>query len=392
MTVPGGGEARVVAARRVALISSSFHPYPGGVEEHVRNVARELRVLGHEVVVWTVDRGEHLGTAMHDGVEVRYLPTPLPAARPGAALRFLRDLPAAWSAWRRAFRDFRPDILNIQCFGPNGIYALALHHRTGVPLVLSSHGETFVDPEVFEQSRLLTAALTRALRDSALVTGCSALVLQDLRRHHPVDGVVVPNGVDLDEAGGPAPDRDERTILAVGRLVRVKGFDLLLRAFARARLDPGTRLVIAGDGPARGELERLAADLGVGDRVEFTGRLDRAGVVAAMAGAGVVVVPSRIEAFGIVVLEAWRSGAALVATTRGGPADIVTDGVDGILVDPEDVDALAAALARVAGDPALRQRLASAGRERVTSFTWQRTAVCYAAAFDGVTRGGGGHA
>ena len=385
-----------MTVRRIALISSSFHPYPGGVEEHVRNVARELLALGHEVAVWTVDRGEHLGRAVVDGVEVRYLPAPLPAASPRPALRFLRDLPVAWSAWMRAFRDFRPDVLNVQCFGPNGAYALLLHHRTRVPLVVSSHGETFMDPEVFRDSWLMTRALGSALRDSVLVTGCSPMVLDDLRRFRPVDGMVVPNGVDLDEFGEVTADHDSSTIAALGRMVDVKGFDLLIRAFAHAPLEAGARLVIGGDGPVLSELERLTEELGVRQRVQFTGRLDRAGVTGLLGRAAVVAVPSRLEAFGIVVLEAWRSGAALVSTNRGGPADIVTDGVDGILVDPEDTDALAAALSRVMGDSVLRQGLAHAGRERVASFTWRRTATLYSEAFDRVVCGkaptlGAGH-
>jgi len=90
-----------------------------------------------------------------------------------------------------------------------------------------------------------------------------------------------------------------------------------------------------------------------------------------------VVVPSRIEAFGIVVLEAWRSGRPLVATTGGGPSGLVTDGVDGILVDPMDTTALAKALSRVLGDPSLQDRLAARGRETVERYTWGATAGQY---------------
>ncbi len=369
-------------AGRVALIASSYHPYPGGVEEHVRNVARELRRLGHAVEVWTVDRGERLGTRTLEGVVVRYLPTPLPRLSPGGLAGFLRASPRAWGHWLRAVRDFRPDVLHVHCFGPNGVYALGLRWLTRRPLVLSAHGETFMDPEVFRDSRVLRWALVRTLRSAAAVTGCSRMVLTDLRDRFGFrgEGTVVPNGVDLEEQGpaGAAPVEEVTgpTVLAVGRLVRVKGFDLLVRAFAAARV-PDARLVIGGDGPERSTLDALVRDLGIAGRVEFPGRLDRAGVVAHMAAADVVVVPSRIEAFGIVVLEAWRAGAALLASSRGGPADLVTDGVDGLLVDPEDVDAFAAALALILSDPALRARLGAAGRVAVEEYTWERTARAY---------------
>jgi glycosyltransferase involved in cell wall biosynthesis len=157
----------------------------------------------------------------------------------------------------------------------------------------------------------------------------------------------------------------------------MKGFDLLIEAFARAELERDIRLVIAGDGPEHDRLQAHVERLALGDHVEFTGRLDGAAVAQAMSGALAVVVPSRIEAFGIVALEAWRSGAPLVMTNRGGGPGFVRDGIDGILVDPEDSDALAGALARMSSDEELRARLAAAGRARVGEFTWARVAHAY---------------
>lgn len=118
---------------RIALVCSSFAPYRGGVEEHVRHTAAALVDRGHEVVVWTVDRGEHLGVRSIDGITARYLPTPLPAARVGALARFARVAPSAWRAWGTALRADRPDLLHVHCFGPNGVYAAALARRHTLP-------------------------------------------------------------------------------------------------------------------------------------------------------------------------------------------------------------------------------------------------------------------
>lgn len=382
---------------RLALISSSFHPHTGGVEEHVRHVARALQERGCAVEVWTVDRGEHLGHTLLDGVPVRYLPTPLPARSPGALLRFAAAAPRAWRAWRAAHRAFQPTVLHVQCFGPNGVYALALHHTTGTPLVVSSHGETFMDRAHFDQSWLLRTALARTLRAPSArtlraarapgrttITGCSHAVLADLARFGAGPGTVVPNGVDLheEERVGAAPPPWEPgpgpVIFSVGRLRHVKGFDLLLAAFAVADL-PDARLVIGGTGDELPRLRAQAARLPHPARhaVTFPGELTRAQVIAGMAAATVIVVPSREEAFGIVVLEAWRSGRPLLATARGGPGELITDGVDGVVVDPQDTVAFARALERLVGDPELQARLGRAGRTTVGRFTWDAVAERY---------------
>ncbi|WP_251150463.1 glycosyltransferase family 4 protein [Cellulosimicrobium sp. Marseille-Q4280] len=398
--------------RRVALVASSFDPYTGGVESHVRHVARVLAERGTPVEVWTVDRGEHLGPRLVDDVLVRYLPTPQPSRRAGDVARFALAAPAAAIAWAKAYRAFRPDVLHVQCFGPNGAYALGLRTLTRTPLVVSSHGETFADDHaVFDHSRLLRAALERSVGVAAAVTGCSRVVADDLTRFGAPDAVVVPNGVDLsvgtpsagpDLAGPdlaehdlaehdlevgvrplppttsvPGPTAREPVVVAVGRIEHVKGFDLLVDAFASSALRDRARLVVVGDGSEAAALRRRVVAAGLEDRVDLPGRLDPPEVAARMAEAAVVVVPSRADAAPLVVLEAWRSGRPLVATTRGGPPEIVTDGVDGVLVDPQDTRALAGAVLGLLDDPAAAARIGAAGRSRVEDFTWERVVDRY---------------
>ncbi len=407
-----------MAGQRVALVASSFDPYTGGVESHVRHVARVLADRGRHVEVWTVDRGERLGTRRVDGVVVRYLPTPQPSRRPGDMVRFALAAPRAAAAWLRAHREFRPDVLHVQCFGPNGTWALGLRTLTRTPIVVSSHGETFADDHgVFDHSWLQRAALTRAVRAAGAVTGCSGVVAQDLRRFGVSDAVVVPNGVDLAQAGVPevvvthaaaltpagapvpggvalAPAEapavggtepsHEPVVAAVGRIEHVKGFDLLVEAFASSPLRNRARLLVVGDGSEAGALRQRVQAAGLGDRVELPGRLAPVDVAARLAAADVVVVPSRADAAPLVVLEAWRAGRPLVATVRGGPPEIVTDGVDGVLVDPTDTDALAGAVLGLLDDPVLAGRIAAAGRRRVEDFTWERVVDRYEALYAGL--------
>ncbi|MGW9183390.1 glycosyltransferase family 4 protein [Agromyces sp. NPDC055661] len=373
---------------RVALVASSFLPRVGGVEEHVANVAVELRDRGHEVVVWAADRGD-VPLRDHRGIRVRYLPCPLPTRSVSGVARFGAALPAARRVWTRALREDAPEVLHVQCFGPNGVYAEWLARRRRLPLVYSHHGETFGDADgAFDVSALLRDRLARTLRRADAVTSVSAWAAGDLERFgFPPDRVrVVYNGVDPDEpVGPPPPGLPERYVLGVGRLAGNKGFDVLVRAFARVAGEPelhGVGLVIGGDGPEAGSLHRLAAASGIADRVEMPGMLARPEVGGAMRSAALLVVPSRVEAFGIAVLEGWRAGIPVLATTHGGPPEFTRDGVDAVLIDPDDEAAVADALRRVLADPAFAGALGRAGGARVGDFSWGAVARAYSAIYD----------
>lgn len=167
----------------------------------------------------------------------------------------------------------------------------------------------------------------------------------------------------------------------VGRVEPWKGQDVAVRMLALLRV-PDVRLVLIGQrrSPTWPDFEdvvtTLARDLGVADRVLFTGHLDRAS--ATLAGLDVLVSSSREEGFGLALVEAMAAGAPVVATRCGGPEDIVDDGRTGLLVAPEDQHALAAAVERLLGSPPLAQRLATAAR---TCWQTRFTAAASAARF-----------
>jgi glycosyltransferase involved in cell wall biosynthesis len=155
----------------------------------------------------------------------------------------------------------------------------------------------------------------------------------------------------------------------------------LLRAWAAlGRSD--VKLVIAGEGPELAVLERLAEDLGARDSVQFFGTASRAVVPGLFAGATVVVLPSRAdEGLPLVAIEAMASGRPLVATRSGGTAEIVTDGVDGILVERGDERGLASALHRVLDDEGLAGGIGRAAQQRASAFDWDKLADAYIDAF-----------
>ncbi len=165
---------------------------------------------------------------------------------------------------------------------------------------------------------------------------------------------------DLSDAA-PAALPGQRRLLAMGRLHPNKGFDVLIRALAKV---PGAHLSLAGEGPERGALTRLAAEAGVADRVTFLGWRQDTG--ALLAGAEVLVVPSRHEPLGNVVLEAFSAGRPVIAAAAAGPRELIADGQNGLLVPLEEPCALAAAIAALLADPARAAGLAAAGRHSFT--------------------------
>jgi glycosyltransferase involved in cell wall biosynthesis len=179
-------------------------------------------------------------------------------------------------------------------------------------------------------------------------------------------GRVIPNPVDLTPAATPRPGAGR--LVAVGRLVHQKGFDLLLPAFAKLAPDhPEWTLTIWGEGEQRAALEALGARLGLAERVQLPGVTEQPGQW--VEEADVFVLSSRYESFGNVITEAMAAGLPVIAfDCPWGPGDIIRDGEDGLLVSPEDVDALAAAMRRLIVDADLRRRLGEKAATNVQRF------------------------
>jgi glycosyltransferase involved in cell wall biosynthesis len=258
---------------------------------------------------------------------------------------------ADWTTRRRLgrlLRAFRPDVVM-------SWMSRASEHTPRGPYVLVGRLGGFYNLRHFRHCDHLVA------NSQSLLAWLRAQGWEASRTHY------LPNFVR--DHGGAAPAADlagaGRLILALGRLHEEKGFDILLRAFARlaARGEgEGVRLLIAGEGPERSALIRLAGELGIAGRVIFAGW--REDVAALLAASAFLVCPSRVEPLGNVIPEAWSAGRAVVASRVSGPAELIREGEDGLLVPPEDPEALAGALAALLADPALAARLGAAGRAR----------------------------
>lgn len=247
--------------------------------------------------------------------------------------------------------------------------------RAGIPVVAHAHDLVGADGTSRVNAALLRLAFALLPRTVIANSRTTARSLGRLTR--PVAVVACPVSVPAEAAPHTA---SAFTIGMVGRLTPWKGQDVVLRAFAAARaagLDPDARLRLVGaplfgadDAFARA-LHTLASDLDVRDSVDFRGH--QHDVAAEMAACDVVVHAStRAEPFGQVVIEAMALGRAVIASDAGGPAEIITDDRDGLLVSPGDVAALASAMVRLADDREARGRLADNGRRTVRQFDLPR--------------------
>jgi glycosyltransferase involved in cell wall biosynthesis len=248
------------------------------------------------------------------------------------------------------------------------VYGLPAAAVAGVPLRFSTkHGfNAFRERRLFGR---LDRSVGRLADVQIAISHGLARYLADSEGFDADAFEVVHYGIDLGPEPVPAPEQPR--ILCVGRLVPIKGHEVLLRAFAElCRLLPSARLAVAGEGPLRPSLRKLAADLGVDDRVEFLGRI--VPVQPELERSAVVAVPSLGEGFGMAALEAQERARPVVASAVGGLPEIVEDGVSGLLVPAGDAAALAAALARLLGDPALARRMGGAGRKRALALFGRR--------------------
>jgi glycosyltransferase involved in cell wall biosynthesis len=176
-------------------------------------------------------------------------------------------------------------------------------------------------------------------------------------------------------------------ILAVCRQVRVKGVDVLLNAFASIQhLVPDVTLMVLGDGPLLAEHQALAERLGIAHRVVFRGEVTHPKIGEFFARAAMFVLPSRSEGFSMTLLEAAFHGKPIVCTRVGGSPELIANGINGLLVPPDDAAALGEAMLALLRDPDLAHRLARAAHETVRSrFLWKDCIHHYISIYEGGT-------
>jgi glycosyltransferase involved in cell wall biosynthesis len=286
---------------------------------------------------------------------------------------------------RRAIRVLHPQVIIAE--DPRtatlALVACALSGSPKPRVICEVHGDWRHSTRLYgsEGRRLLTPlvdALDRyGIRHADAVRALSPYTarLVEAERGRGPDAVY-PTFTDLslftERPVAPLPSRP--TALFVGVLERYKNVDGLVAAWREvAKKLPDARLTVVGKGPLRAEVDALGAEV---PGVEYLPELAPEEIAKALDDATLLVLPSRHEGLGRVVIEAFARGRGVVASRAGGVLDLVDDGVEGLLVDPEDTDGLAAALVRVLGDRALAGRLGAAASTRFAA--WNQTAEDFA--------------
>jgi glycosyltransferase involved in cell wall biosynthesis len=377
---------------RVAIFTESYLPYLSGVTVSTEALARGLGAAGHAVllVAPAPAAGRQPGTAGASGPEPAYAwltsyagPPPIP---PGYRMPLPLPSPAL-----RAARDFAPDVVHAQSPFVSGLMARRVAQRTGAPLIFTHHTRFgdyghYLGPLARPGAGLVGAYLRDFWGGCAAVIAPGSELADEIRsrlgtaRGPRVE--TVPTGVDVPAIGGLDPidvrsragwDADAVVAVSHGRLAREKSVGLLVEAFARAAAgEPRLRLLLVGGGPLEAELRDRAARPDLAGRVHLTGSLPRTEALAHVRGADLFAFASRTETQGLVLAEALAAGLPVVALAGPGVGDAVRHEVDGLVVDrPGEAgrrDALAEALAALAGDGARRRAMAVSAAEGARRF------------------------
>jgi glycosyltransferase involved in cell wall biosynthesis len=379
----------------IAHFASAYYPSHGGVQEFVRQLAGQQRLDGDSPLIVTNRWPKSLPAAeIYENVPVRRLVFRVPELNWRQFSSAAIWGPLTLRKILRILRTHGAEAIHIQCVSSNAWYALQVRRYLKLPLVATLHGELTIDSGgLFQRSRFAQDLLRKVLRSADAITACSADTLHEAEVFYGGSlaerGQVIYNGVRAEEFAGVEPyPLPHPYILAIGRNVRQKGFDLLLHSFLKVRRAGFTthHLLIAGDGPEHESLKRLAAKLHLVDCIQFLGATNRATTARLFAGCSFFVLPSRMEPLGIVNLEAMAAGKAVLATNVGGVPEIVQNECTGILVPPGDIEALARAIGRLLSNPQLCVQLGAAGLERVQCFNWRGVAEQYRSIYHALKR------
>jgi D-inositol-3-phosphate glycosyltransferase len=379
----------------------------GGMNVYVRELGRALAARGVGIDIFTRRQTRDVADVVEyaPGARVVHLDAgPHRHVDKYDVLDYLSEFACGVQRWR-ALTGASYDLIHSH-YWLSGRLALLFAEHWGVPMVSMFHTLARLKNRVAEnaaerEQEVRFEIERRTMAGSDRVIAATDIDRTQIVRHYgqPAPISVIPGGVDLEHfrprprlkaraALGVPPDQN--VLLFVGRIQRLKGLEILLRAFAQLS-DLDARVVIVGGQPSTAletreitRLKHLAQRIGVGARVDFGGAVSHERLPLYYAAADVTVMPSSYESFGLVAVESLACGTPVVATRVGGLASIVRDGETGLLVPWRDPALFAERLRALLSDAALRARLAAAARDSVLRYGWERIADEHLALYDEV--------
>jgi len=353
---------------KVGIVTPYGYPHPGGVNEHVRFTYEAMTRMGHDAWIITSKYGRERESEGH----VIRLGTGWAAPANGSVGRVTLGLRFKHQA-REVLEAHRFDVLHFhEPFVPF-LSPTMLDQSRDTINVATFHAFGGFSPSYWIGSRF-AGRLADKLHGRIAVSGAARHFIS---RYFPGEYGIIPNGVDLERFANAEPFEELRdgtlNILFVGRFEDRKGLIDLLKAYHRLRKRKvDARLLVIGAGPKLRVYRRYVGLRGIRD-VEWLGRVSDEEKVRYFASADIFCAPNTgQESFGIVLLEAMAAGVPIVASDIHGFKRVVERNVQGLLVEPKNSRALAAALYTLARDPELRHEMGEAGRLRAPEFSWDR--------------------
>ena len=371
---------------RLLFVNYEFPPIGGGAAYASFAIAREFVSLGHRIDFLTAGARGKAYSENIDGIQVHRIRTYRRGIHDSGVLGALSFLALATTKLRSLARQNRYDAY-LYYFGlPTGFLSLLPGAHRGQPCVISLRGSDVpgYDPALRWQHRLLRPITRRiwlrahrVVANSHSLRGLALSSMPEAAIDVICNGAALPTAISIRKPSGKGV-----RILTVSRLIARKGLDTLIMALARTQRED-LSLEIAGEGPARDALTRLAVAAGVAHRVRFHGFVDHTSLAALYARADIFVLASVAESCSMALLEAMAAGLPVIATRVGGTVEVVKHESNGLLVTPTSIDELSAALETLAANPLLRERFAAANRILTREqFSWSAAARRYEAIFN----------
>jgi len=364
------------------LLTPTFLPKIGGVETVVASLARHYWRMSVRTCVVTQWPRRGKGTPADD-----QQPYPIFRYRRPWSFHFSLGMRTIHQALERAWRETGFDLIHCHLVYPAGYVATQFGQKHGVPVVITPHGSDVRPTCRYRQLPVIWERITSCLRQASRVTAINShmhRLVQDILAGRTDRIAIIPNGVDIEELNAPTPHQDDWPVpygqpfvLYLGGLTHKKGVDVLLRAMDRIRSEGRSdlRLVMAGDGPLRDQLQGYIRSRDLDASVNMVGLVCGEFKQWLLQNCRFLVMPSRTESMPLVALEAFACGKPILASGVGGLCELIADGRTGRLIPPDQPDRLARELIRFAdGDYLL---MAAAARAEAQRFDWPNIARDY---------------